>query len=288
MTSLHDPGTRCAPAVRRRRHRLLDHRRPHRREARRRPLGRCRPGDQLGTEQELATEIDVSFTDRVIAPFSERLVGVGRSMIRADTATKIKHRLDIAGNPPAWDVNRIIGTKVLATRRRSAAWASSTCSLAADVRSPARCSARVGFCAIGLHACPTPAEERRRQARGAHAQLAAGRDRPAHDLRRGRPRVRRGRGARREEHRRAARAGVRTTAPGDAAGHGPRRGHAGHGRTHHPARAQVLLPGHGAGRQPRHPDRARAADPELASCGSSAASAPRRRRRRCRSRSSSR
>ncbi len=64
--------------------------------------------------KELTTEIDVSFTDRVIAPFSERLVGIGRTMIRADTAEKIRHRLDVAGNPPAWDVNRIIGTKVLA------------------------------------------------------------------------------------------------------------------------------------------------------------------------------
>jgi tight adherence protein C len=62
---------------------------------------------------ELTSEIDVSFTDRVIAPFSERLVGVGRAIVRADTADKIAHRLDIAGNPPAWDVNRIIGTKVL-------------------------------------------------------------------------------------------------------------------------------------------------------------------------------
>jgi tight adherence protein C len=63
--------------------------------------------------KELTTEIDVSFADRVIAPFSERLVGIGRSLVRADTADKIKHRLDVAGNPPAWDVNRIIGTKVL-------------------------------------------------------------------------------------------------------------------------------------------------------------------------------
>src|SRR5699024_10279573 len=62
---------------------------------------------------ELTSEIDVSFTDRVIAPFSERLVGIGRTLVRADTADKIKHRLDVAGNPPAWDVNRIIGTKVM-------------------------------------------------------------------------------------------------------------------------------------------------------------------------------
>ncbi|GIN05659.1 type II secretion system protein [Planomonospora venezuelensis] len=63
--------------------------------------------------KELAIEIDVPFTDRVIAPFSERLVGIGRTMVRADTADKIRHRLDVAGNPPAWDVNRVIGTKVL-------------------------------------------------------------------------------------------------------------------------------------------------------------------------------
>jgi tight adherence protein C len=34
-------------------------------------------------------------------------------MVRADTARKIQYRLNIAGNPPAWDVNRIIGLKVL-------------------------------------------------------------------------------------------------------------------------------------------------------------------------------
>ena len=48
-----------------------------------------------------------------IAPLGDRLVGIGRKLVRADTATKIQHRLDIAGNPPAWDVNRIIGLKVL-------------------------------------------------------------------------------------------------------------------------------------------------------------------------------
>ncbi len=47
-------------------------------------------------------------------------------MVRADTADKIKLRLDVAGNPPAWDVNRVIGTKVLALAVVGA-WASSTC-----------------------------------------------------------------------------------------------------------------------------------------------------------------
>ena len=61
----------------------------------------------------ITAELERPFSERVIAPLGGRLVGVGRKITRADTATKIAHRLDIAGNPPAWDVNRIIGLKVL-------------------------------------------------------------------------------------------------------------------------------------------------------------------------------
>jgi tight adherence protein C len=61
----------------------------------------------------MTEELDRPFAERVIAPLGGRLVGVGRKITRADTAAKIAHRLDIAGNPPAWDVNRIIGLKVL-------------------------------------------------------------------------------------------------------------------------------------------------------------------------------
>jgi tight adherence protein C len=61
----------------------------------------------------MTAELDRPFTERVIAPLGGRLVGVGRKITRSDTAAKIAHRLDIAGNPPAWDVNRIIGLKVL-------------------------------------------------------------------------------------------------------------------------------------------------------------------------------
>lgn len=61
----------------------------------------------------ITAELERPFSERVIAPLGGRLVGVGRKITRADTATKIAHRLDIAGNPPAWDVNRILGLKVL-------------------------------------------------------------------------------------------------------------------------------------------------------------------------------
>jgi tight adherence protein C len=61
----------------------------------------------------LKEEIERPFAERVIAPLGERMVGLGRRLVRADTARKIQYRLNIAGNPPAWDVNRILGLKVL-------------------------------------------------------------------------------------------------------------------------------------------------------------------------------
>lgn len=61
----------------------------------------------------LKEEVERPFAERVIAPLGERLVGIGRRLVRADTATKLQYRLNIAGNPPAWDVNRILGLKVL-------------------------------------------------------------------------------------------------------------------------------------------------------------------------------
>ena len=61
----------------------------------------------------LKAEIEQPFAERVIAPLGERLVGLGRRLVRADTARKIQYQLNVAGNPPAWDVNRILGLKVL-------------------------------------------------------------------------------------------------------------------------------------------------------------------------------
>ncbi|MGN0063992.1 MAG: type II secretion system F family protein [Nocardioides sp.] len=62
---------------------------------------------------EMKAELERPFAERVIAPLGEQAVGLGRKLVRADTAKKIQHRLDIAGNPPEWDVNRIIGLKVI-------------------------------------------------------------------------------------------------------------------------------------------------------------------------------
>lgn len=61
----------------------------------------------------LKQELDRPFSERVIAPMGEQVLGLGRKLTRADAAERIQHKLDIAGNPPAWDTNRIIGLKVL-------------------------------------------------------------------------------------------------------------------------------------------------------------------------------
>ena len=62
---------------------------------------------------QMKKELDKPFSERVLGPMGDRLVGIGRRITRADTAERIRHKLDIAGNPPGWDVNRIIGLKVL-------------------------------------------------------------------------------------------------------------------------------------------------------------------------------
>lgn len=63
---------------------------------------------------ELRKEVERPFSERVIAPLGDQVVGLGRRLVRADAAARIQHRLDVAGNPSGWDVARIIGVKALA------------------------------------------------------------------------------------------------------------------------------------------------------------------------------
>jgi tight adherence protein C len=53
------------------------------------------------------------FAQRVIAPLGDRFLSLGRRLTRAGAAERIQHRLDVAGNPAGWDVQRIIGVKAL-------------------------------------------------------------------------------------------------------------------------------------------------------------------------------
>jgi tight adherence protein C len=59
------------------------------------------------------SETERPFSERIVAPLGERLVGLGRRLVRADSAERLQRRLDIAGNPSGWDVPRLIGAKAL-------------------------------------------------------------------------------------------------------------------------------------------------------------------------------
>ena len=52
---------------------------------------------------ELTAELDKSFGERVLIPLQNRFAGLGRRLSGADSAERIRHKLDLAGNPPRLD-----------------------------------------------------------------------------------------------------------------------------------------------------------------------------------------
>lgn len=58
-------------------------------------------------------ELDRPFADRVLGPGKDRFVDLGRRFSPTGRTQKIRYRLDLAGNPPGWDVDRILGLKAL-------------------------------------------------------------------------------------------------------------------------------------------------------------------------------
>nr|WP_237448325.1 type II secretion system F family protein [Nocardioides flavescens] len=63
--------------------------------------------------KELTGELDRSFSDRVLVPLQERATRIGRRLSGADTSDRIRRKLDLAGNPSGWTVDRVLGGKVL-------------------------------------------------------------------------------------------------------------------------------------------------------------------------------
>ncbi|MFI7589476.1 type II secretion system F family protein [Spongisporangium articulatum] len=58
-------------------------------------------------------ELAASFGERVLGPLSERFVGFGRRLTPDERLERIRRRLDLAGNPAGWDVDRVLGMKAL-------------------------------------------------------------------------------------------------------------------------------------------------------------------------------
>ena len=63
--------------------------------------------------QAMQAELTPSFEDRVLTPLLERFVGLGRRMTPSDYSERILNKLNIAGNPPGWTVDRVVSLKVV-------------------------------------------------------------------------------------------------------------------------------------------------------------------------------
>ena len=57
--------------------------------------------------KELTKDYDESFADRVMAPLQGKALVVARRLSGSDAAERIRHRLDVAGNPAGWTVERV-------------------------------------------------------------------------------------------------------------------------------------------------------------------------------------
>jgi tight adherence protein C len=63
--------------------------------------------------KELNAELEKSFGERVLAPLQRRASRLGRRISGADTAERIRRKLDLAGNPAGWTVDRVLSGKVI-------------------------------------------------------------------------------------------------------------------------------------------------------------------------------
>src|SRR5664279_1717382 len=58
-------------------------------------------------------ELAVPFSDRVLDPVLRHFVGIGRRFTPDQRMQSIRRRLDLAGNPPGWDSDRVVALKAL-------------------------------------------------------------------------------------------------------------------------------------------------------------------------------
>ena len=63
--------------------------------------------------KELTKEYDESFADRIMAPLQGRASKVARRLSGSDAPERIRKRLDVAGNPDGWTVERVQAGKVV-------------------------------------------------------------------------------------------------------------------------------------------------------------------------------
>lgn len=66
-----------------------------------------------GLPADMQAEVDRPFDVRVLGPARERAVALGRRLTPAGRTEKLAARLEAAGSPPGWDVERVLAVKIL-------------------------------------------------------------------------------------------------------------------------------------------------------------------------------
>jgi tight adherence protein C len=70
--------------------------------------------DAMGPRRdEVRRELDRPFAERIVGPFVNRLARVGNQFSPRDETSKLRHRIELAGSPARWDVERVLAFKVL-------------------------------------------------------------------------------------------------------------------------------------------------------------------------------
>jgi len=62
---------------------------------------------------EMKVELEPSFSDRVLFPLLARTQAMGRRLTPEDASDRIREKLDLAGNPKGWTVERVMAGKVV-------------------------------------------------------------------------------------------------------------------------------------------------------------------------------
>jgi tight adherence protein C len=61
--------------------------------------------------RELTKDLDAPFQERVLNPFLDRFVDLGKKLTPSDYSDRIRQRLEVAGNPPGWTIDRVMSFK---------------------------------------------------------------------------------------------------------------------------------------------------------------------------------
>lgn len=64
---------------------------------------------------ELTKELDQPFGERVLEPLRNQALRLGHRFTGTESAERIRRKLELAGNPPGWSVDKVVSGKVLGT-----------------------------------------------------------------------------------------------------------------------------------------------------------------------------